>query len=106
VSYFALERGIYVGCLTCSKEVGLEILDKKLLVIGVDGAQTVMIDELGLSRQPGFPARFADGFVYLFTELPAEGRGSEARKFLPALAALDNCCHKTPLMEKRKLMSR
>jgi hypothetical protein len=102
VSYFALERSVNLGSLTGPKEVGLEILDKKLLVVRVDRAQTVMIDELGLSGQPGFPARFADSFVDLFTERSTERRGSEAWEFLSALGALDNRCHKTPLMRTGK----
>lgn len=69
-----LHSGIDICGLTSPEEIGFHVLDQELLMVRIDGAQAVMIDELGLSGDPGFPAGLTYLFKYLFSELTSEGR--------------------------------
>jgi len=69
-----LHSGIDIGRLASPEEIGFHVFDQHLLMVRIDSAQAVMIDELGLSGEPGFPAGLAYFFKYLFSELSSKGR--------------------------------
>lgn len=69
-----LHSGVDIGRLAGPEEIGFHVFDQELLMVRIDGAQAIMIDKLGLSGDPGFPAGLADLFEDLFSELTSEGR--------------------------------
>ena len=44
-----LHSGIDIRRLTSPEEIGFHVFDQHLLMVRIDSAQAVMIDELGLS---------------------------------------------------------
>jgi hypothetical protein len=88
-----LQSRIDLGLHSSAKEEGLHVLYQELLVLGIDGAQSVVIDQLILRRQPRLPAGLADLFVDLLAKWAAEGWLLKSGKLLPTPHTVDYVCH-------------
>jgi hypothetical protein len=90
---FALQGCVNFHLFARAEEKSLHIFEQKVLMFGVDGAQAVMIDQLILRGQPGFPASQADFGVNLAAQRIAEGRFFQAGELLFATRASDDLSH-------------
>jgi hypothetical protein len=87
------ERGVDLRLQPLAEQKRFHILDQELLVFGIDRAQTVVVDQLVLRHQPGFPATLANLLVNLFAQGVAERRFFQAGQFVSAARAFDNVSH-------------
>ncbi len=94
--YLALERSVNLRLLTFAEKECFHVLNKKLLMFGVDRAQPVMIDKLVLSREPRLPARLTNMLVHLFTQSAAKWRSLQSRQLLTTTTTLNYFGHFAP----------
>jgi hypothetical protein len=90
---FALQGGVDLRAFARAEEKGLHIFDQKVLVIGIDRAQSIMIDKLVLRGQPSLPAGLANFGVNLFAQRAAKRRFLQTRQFLFTTRTSDDVCH-------------
>ena len=89
----ALHGCINLGLCARAEQEGLHIVQQEGLMIGIDRAQTIMVDELILRRQPGLPASLANFSVNLFAQRAAERRFFQAGQLLLAARTGNDLCH-------------
>src|SRR5574341_1295126 len=89
----AFERGVNLRFQTFPEQKRFHIHDQKLLMLRIDRAQTVMVDQLVLGHHPGLPATLANLFVDLFAQRVAERRFFQCGDFLLAARAFDDFGH-------------
>jgi len=70
----AFERRVNLRFQALAEQKRFHILNQKLLVFGINCAQTVMIDQLILRCDPGLPASLADLLMNLFAQGAAKRR--------------------------------
>ena len=85
-----LERSVYLGLFAGAEEKSLHIFNQELLMLRVDRAQPIMVNQLVLRRQPGFPASLTGLLVDAFAERVAEGRCVQSRQVLLTPRAVDS----------------
>jgi hypothetical protein len=90
-----LQRSVNLCAFADIEQKRLHVFDQELLMFGIDRAQSIMIDELILRSQPGFPATGTNFSVNLFPQRAAERRLFQRWKLLPAPRTVDDLCHFT-----------
>lgn len=86
---FPLHGRINFRLLPFIKKVRQHVIKQELLMFGVDRTQAVMVNQLVLRGQPGFPAARTDLFKDPFAERIAKWRAFQRGQVLSATCALN-----------------
>ena len=76
-----------------AEEETFDVVEEKILRVGVREVQTVVIDDLCLFLQPTTPARLADLRGDALTEFVRKGREWKRRALLATMCAFDSVSH-------------
>lgn len=76
-----------------AEEIALDVIEKKILRVGVRKVQTVMIDDLRLLLEPSVPAGLANLFRDSLAQFVWQGSKTERRSLLPAVSTFDVISH-------------
>ena len=86
---FPLQRSVYLSLFAGAEEKGLHIFNQELLMFWIDRAQPIMVNQLILRRQPGFPTGLTGLLVDALAERVAEWRRVQCRQVLLTSRAID-----------------